>query len=84
MDYEETKNSYHVTPGLQFITGRICMAQLAVDITDAKGVELLDVATLIDSGGCIRLSASSVAKNSGSISNELLCRMEERLPVIIK
>ena len=66
------------------VIGRICMAQLAVDITDAEGIVVGDIATLIDTEGYAELSAVVVAKNSGSISNELLCRMGERLPIIIK
>ena len=53
------------------IVGRICMDQLAVD-----------VATLVGAEGCRELSAPAVAENSGSISNELLCRMGSRLPIV--
>lgn len=66
------------------VIGRICMDQLAVDITDTEGITVGDIATLIDTKGSTELSADIVAKNSGSISNELLCRMGERLPVILK
>jgi serine/alanine racemase len=66
------------------VIGRICMDQLAVDITDTAGITIGDVATLIATEGCTNLSADVVAQNSNSISNELLCRMGERLPVIIK
>jgi len=65
------------------VIGRICMDQLAVDITDTEGITVGDVATLIDTEGCNDLSADVVAQNSYSISNELLCRMGERLPVNI-
>lgn len=68
----------HLVP----VIGRICMDQLAVDITDAKDVACGDVATLI--GSSAELSAPSVAECVGSISNELLCRMGSRLPVVIK
>ncbi len=66
------------------VIGRICMDQLAVDITDAEEVAVGDIATLIDTEGYDEFSAAVVAKNAGSISNELLCRMGERLPVIVK
>lgn len=66
------------------IVGRICMDQLAVDITDAEHVSAGNVATLIGMEGDERVSAPVVAKNSGSISNELLCRMGARLPVVVK
>lgn len=66
------------------VVGRICMDQLAVDITDAEGVSLGDIATLVGAEGHDELSAPVVADSSGSISNELLCRMGVRLPVIAK
>lgn len=66
------------------IVGRICMDQLSIDITDVQGVSTGDIATLIGAEEYDDLSASAVAYRSGSISNELLCRMGTRLPVITK
>ena len=63
------------------VIGNICMDQMAVDITDAEGILPGDTATLIGEGD---LSASSVAEYGGSISNELLCRLGGRLPVVIR
>ena len=65
------------------VIGRICMDQLAVDITDTEA-EVGDEAVLVCAGNNNILSASSVAENSGSISNELLSRLGERLPVVVK
>lgn len=70
----------HIVP----VAGRICMDQLAVDITDAEDVSVGDIATLIGEEGYDELSAAAVSGNFGSISNELLCRMGGRLPVIAK
>lgn len=70
----------HIVP----IAGRICMDQLSIDITDVQGVSTGDIATLIGAEEYDDLSASAVAYRSGSISNELLCRMGARLPVITK
>lgn len=70
----------HIVP----IIGKICMDQLAVDITDVENVAVGDIVTLIDSEGDVRLSAAAVAKKAGSISNELLCRMGARLPIMTK
>ncbi len=66
------------------IVGRICMDQLAVDITEAEEVCVGDIATLIGTEEYDELSAPAIADSSGSISNELLCRMGARLPVIVK
>lgn len=61
------------------IVGRICMDQLAVDVTDIVNVRVGDMATLIGLDGQKELSAPSVADSSHSISNELLCRLGTRL-----
>lgn len=60
------------------IIGRICMDQMAVDITDLDEAAVGDVVTLVgvDSGN--ELAAPMVAYGSGSISNELLSRMGRR------
>ena len=66
------------------IIGRICMDQLAVDITEVPGVAVGDIAALIDRRESSLLSASHIAEQTGSISNELLSRMGSRLPIVIK
>ena len=60
------------------IAGRICMDCLAVDITDGEEITVGDIATLI-AGEDGSLSAPVIAEGSGSISNELLCRLGVRL-----
>ena len=65
------------------IIGRICMDQLAVDVTDIPGVKTGMVATLIGKDGTREITAASVAAVAGTISNELLSRMGQRLPVVI-
>ncbi|HIZ55582.1 MAG TPA: alanine racemase, partial [Firmicutes bacterium] len=63
------------------IIGRICMDQLAVDITEAEDIAVGDIATLIEAKTDSVFTAPVVADHTGSISNELLCRMGTRLPV---
>ena len=63
--------------------GRICMDQLAVDVTDIPGVETGMVTTLIGKDGTREITAASVAADAGTITNELLSRMGQRLPVVI-
>lgn len=60
------------------IIGRICMDCLTADITDFNDIDIGDTAELI----CAELPAENIAENSGSIANELLCRIGERLPYI--
>ena len=64
------------------VAGRVCMDQLAVDITDIPEAAVGDVAELI--GGASPLRAGEVAARCGTIPNELLSRLGTRLPVIVK
>ena len=64
------------------VAGRICMDQLAVDVTDVPGVVGGDIAELI--GDASPLRAGEVAARCGTIPNELLSRLGARLPVVIK
>ncbi len=66
------------------IIGRICMDQLAIDITDTAGITIGDTATLLDNQENSFLSAPFTAERSGSISNEILSRLGARLPVVVK
>lgn len=61
------------------IIGRVCMDQLMVDITHIKNVEQGDVVTIIGQDGRGRISAEQIAKESGTITNELLSRLGNRL-----
>ena len=53
-----------------------------------QGSELMVVvkanATLVDNRKDSRISATRIAEQAGSISNELLSRMGSRLPIVIK
>ena len=62
------------------IVGQICMDQLTADITGTEGIEEGDLGALIVPA----LPAQSVAEAGGSISNELLCRLGARLPVVVR
>lgn len=64
------------------VVGRICMDQLAVDVTDVDEAAVGDTVTLIG-GEEGESSAPAAAYRSGSISNELLSRMGERVERII-
>lgn len=65
------------------IIGRICMDQMAVDVTDIPDVQVGMVATLIGKDGDQEITAPMVAEQSTSITNELLSRMGQRLGVVI-
>ena len=62
------------------VAGRICMDQMSVDVTDIPDAKVGDIVTLIGDG----ITAETVAKNKGTITNELLSRMGKRLETVIK
>lgn len=64
------------------IIGMVCMDQLAVDITQIAQAAVGDIATFISPERDSGLYAPAVAGYADSISNELLCRLGPRLPVI--
>lgn len=64
------------------LAGRVCMDQLAVDVTDIPGVKVGMIATLIGRDGAEEIDASVLSGEAGSIANELLSRMGRRLPVV--
>lgn len=75
------RGSVLVKGSLAPVAGRVCMDQLAIDITDIEGINTGDTVTIIgaENSGA---GAAEVASCSGSISNELLSRMGTRLPVV--
>lgn len=66
------------------VVGRICMDHLSVDVTDVDDVSVGAIVTFIGTDGNEQLSADAVAADSGSITNELLCRMGTRLKMTEK
>lgn len=65
------------------IVGRICMDQLAVDITEIPYVRTGMVATLIGSNGDQIITAAMMAEQADTITNELLCRLGQRINISI-
>ncbi|QHQ62388.1 serine racemase VanT catalytic subunit [Anaerocolumna sedimenticola] len=61
------------------IIGRICMDQLMIDITDIPGVEPDEIVTVIGINETNQIKAEEIAMNSGTITNELLTRLGNRL-----
>ena len=64
------------------IIERICMDQLAIYITDVTDVNIGDIVTIIGKDEQSEISATEVAENSDSITNELLSRMGDRLKLV--
>lgn len=64
------------------MVGHMCMDQLLVDVTGLPGVTPGDAATLIGTDGQQQICAEAVARQCGTITNEILSRLGARLPII--
>ncbi len=62
------------------VIGRICMDQLIINVTEVSNVSLGDIVTLI--GEDSEISAEEIAQKAQTITNELLCRLSNRLNYI--
>lgn len=65
------------------IVGRICMDQLLLDVSFIPGVVPGDEAVFIGTSGEKTITAAQVAREAGTISNEILSRLGSRLPRMI-
>lgn len=63
--------------------GRICMDQLLVDVSAVPLVRQGDEAVLIGASGDERITAADVAEKCGTITNEILSRLGDRLARIV-
>ncbi len=61
------------------ILGRICMDQTLVDVTEIPEARAGDTAVLLGASGQEVISACDVARQSGTIANEILSRLGPRL-----
>lgn len=78
----EGKSMVEIRGNLFPVAGRICMDQLAVDVTGAPDIVPGDVATILGGDKFSPLSAAVAANRVGTISNELLSRLGKRLPIL--
>ncbi|MBR3631053.1 MAG: alanine racemase [Oscillospiraceae bacterium] len=62
------------------ITGRVCMDQMMVDVTDAPEAEIGSVVTLIGKDGSECITADDVAGLCGTIGYEIVCGISKRVP----
>lgn len=61
------------------VAGRICMDQMLVDVTKVPQAKAGDIAVLIGRDGKEEISACDMAGQAGTISNEILSRLGQRL-----
>ncbi len=62
------------------ITGRVCMDQFMVDVTDIPGVSEGDMVTLIGRDGDECISMEELGEISGRFNYELACDIGKRIP----
>lgn len=66
-----------------FITGRVCMDQFMVDVTDIKGVSEFDEVTLIGRDGSEEITMEYLGEISGRFNYELACDIGRRVPRVL-
>lgn len=78
-------NQGHVIVNGQYapIIGRICMDQMMIDVSDITDIQVEDIVTVIGEDK-IRQDVETLAKQTQTISNEILCCLSPRLPRIYK
>lgn len=62
------------------ITGRVCMDQMMIDVTDVPEAEIGAVVTLIGTDGSETITADDVAAVCGTIGYEIVCGISKRVP----
>lgn len=62
------------------ITGRVCMDQFMVDVTDIPNVNVRDEVVIIGSQGDNTITAEEVGDISGRFNYELVCEISKRVP----
>ena len=79
--YIRAYKNFHVEIGerLAKISGRICMDQFMVDVTDIPNVKVGDEAILF---GSEKISGDDAAKHLGTINYEVTCLISNRVPRI--
>lgn len=65
------------------VRGRVCMDFIMVDITDIPGVKLEDPVTLIGAEGREKITADQLASLAGTISYEMVTRINPLIPRFI-
>ncbi|AZV56200.1 alanine racemase [Clostridium sp. AWRP] len=62
------------------VIGNICMDQCMIDVTDIEDVKIGDEVILMGSDGNVKFDAEDIAKLLGTISYEVLCMVNKRIP----
>lgn len=62
------------------VTGRVCMDQFMVDVTDIPEAKQGDEVVVVGVSGNERLTVEELAKNAGSFNYEYVCDITRRVP----
>src|SRR5437773_5016737 len=62
------------------IVGIISMDVTMIDVTEIEGAEIGDVATIHGTDGARSLPANQVARSIGTVTSDLLCAVNQRVP----
>ncbi len=65
------------------VLGRVCMNMIVVDVTDLKKIELEDETVLLGRQGREEISADELAQKIGTISYEIITRVNPLIPRLI-
>ena len=65
------------------IIGLVCMDMLVIDVTGDDAVAAGDIVTLIGKDGGEEIRCEDAAAASGTITNDILCRLGGRLPRVV-
>ena len=66
------------------ITGRICMDQMMVDVTDIPDVQVEDVVTLVGTDGDETITIEEIANPAARFDYEMLCDISSRVTRVYK
>jgi alanine racemase len=66
------------------IVGRVCMDQCMIDVTSIKGLKVGDLVTIMGEENGISYTAEDIASEIGTISYEVICNVNKRVPRVYK
>ncbi|HEV2765463.1 MAG TPA: alanine racemase [Pyrinomonadaceae bacterium] len=66
------------------VVGRVSMDLTLVDVTDVPGVSVGDAVTLLGTDGTLELPAEDLARTAGTLSYEVTCGIDSRVPRVYR
>ncbi|EJO5346852.1 alanine racemase [Clostridium botulinum] len=66
------------------VVGRVCMDQCMLDVTDIDDLKVGDVVTIMGEENGISYTAEDIATDIGTISYEVICNINKRVPRVYK